>query len=223
MLWAGQFGIVDGEAKEESPWVGVYPDTGRSEEPSDLYLIVEPALPGSEEFCAEMKEAIGNLFHKRKVSLTGGILGALRSAHENLRDWNRRSMRDSRVAAGVSCLAVQGREAYLGQVGPAGAVLARNGSLATIKPTLPDALEPLGLFDEFFPDFTRVDLDDAARLLLLSPALLDSLPPEELAAALRLPPEDALPALYRSARALPNCGALLLAATPEPDSAPAGP
>jgi len=216
MLWVGQFGMVDGEAREESPWVGVFPDSGRAEDPSDLYLLVEPALPGSEDFCAEMKDAIGALFHKRKVSLTGGILGALRSAHENLRDWNRKSMKDSRVAAGVACLAVQGQGAYLGLVGPSAAAIATNGSLHTLRPTLPDALEPLGLFDDFYPDFSRIPLDDAARVLLLSPSLLAELPPEELGAAMRLPPEDALPALYRHARRLPNCGAILLAATPDP-------
>src|SRR3990172_2586925 len=154
MLWVGEFGIADGEAREETPWVGAYPEPGRGEDPSDLYLIVDPALPGSEEFCAEMKEAIGSVFHKTKVSLTGGLLGALRSAHEHLRDWNRRSMKDSRVAAGVSCLALQGQAGYLAQVGPAAAVLYRNRSLQQLRPRLPDALEPLGLFDDFWPDFS---------------------------------------------------------------------
>ncbi|MDO8615202.1 MAG: hypothetical protein Q7T33_05635 [Dehalococcoidia bacterium] len=211
MLWVGQFGIADGEAREETPWVGAFPDPGRTEEPSDLYLIVEPALPGSEEFCAEMKEAIGAVFHKNRVSLTGGILGALRSAHENLRDWNRRSMKDSRVAAGVSCVAVQGRAGYLAQVGPAAAVIYRDGALELRRPALPDALEPLGLFEEFWPDFSRLELAAGFRLLLLTPALLETVPAAELAAALALPPEDALPAVYKRARALPNCAALLLA------------
>ena len=50
-LWVGQFGMEGGEARENTSWVGAYPDPGRAEEPSDLYVIVTPALPGSEEFC----------------------------------------------------------------------------------------------------------------------------------------------------------------------------
>ena len=65
-----------------------------------------------------MKDAIGDIFHESKASLTGGMLRALRSAHENLRDWNRRSLKEHRVAAGVSCLAMHDNEAYLAQVGP---------------------------------------------------------------------------------------------------------
>ncbi len=47
-LWVGQFGMEGGEAREKTSWVGAYPDPGRAEEPSDLYVLVTPALPGSE-------------------------------------------------------------------------------------------------------------------------------------------------------------------------------
>lgn len=216
MLWVGQFAIADGEARERAPWIGAFPDSSPGDEPSDLYLIVEPALPGSEEFCAELTDAIGSVFHRRKASLTGGLLRALRAAHENLREWNRRSLKEHRVAAGVSCLALRGQEAYLAQVAPANAVLFRHDSLVPLEPTLPDAAEPLGLYDEFWPDFSRFELAEHDRLLLLSRALAQALPQQELAAALALSHEDALPALYRQARSLPNCGALLVAALPEP-------
>lgn len=216
MLWVGQFAIADGEARERAPWIGAFPDPHPGDEPSHLYLIVEPALPGSEEFCAELTDAIGSVFHRRKASLTGGLLRALRAAHENLREWNRKSLKEQRVAAGVSCLALRGHEAYLAQVAPANAVLYRQGSLLPLEPTLPDAAEPLGLYDEFWPDFSHHQLADGDRLLLLSPALARALPQQELVAALALPAEEALPALYRQARSLANCGALLVAALPEP-------
>mgnify|MGYP001591675186 CR=1 FL=1 len=47
MLWVGQFSIVDGEAREESPWIGVFPESGRvePEESSDLFVIVEVRTP----------------------------------------------------------------------------------------------------------------------------------------------------------------------------------
>ncbi len=35
MLWVGQFGIVDGQAREESPWVGVYREGGRPDKSGD--------------------------------------------------------------------------------------------------------------------------------------------------------------------------------------------
>jgi len=227
MLWVGQFGIADGEAREETPWVGVFPEDpsgpsgggARGAESSDLFLIVEPATEGSAEFCAELKEAVGAVFHGSKASLTGGLLRALQAAHENLREWNRRSLKDHRVAAGISCVAVRGHEAYLAQVAPASAVYSRAGHLDAIAPSLPDATEPLGLYDEFWPQFARFELEAGDRLLLLSPGLARALPPDEPAGSLALPAEEAIPALYRLARALPDCGAVLVAALPNPESA----
>ncbi len=227
MLWVGQFGIVDGQALQETPWVGAYADdtsaapgkslsahgvSDRGPDSSDLFLIVEPATPGSEEFCAELKEAVGSVFHRSKVSLTGGMLRALKAAHENLRDWNRRSIKDHWVAAGISCLAVRGQDAYLAQVAPASAVFYKDGALKPIRPQLPDAVEPLGLYDEFWPEFSHFEIDTGDRLLLLTPGLAESLDQEDLAGLIALPAEEVLPALYRQAHALPDCAALLVAA-----------
>lgn len=215
MLWVGQFGVEEGEAKEHAPWLGAFPDPGRGEDSSDVYVIVEPALPGSEEFCEDLKNAIGENFHKRKVSLTGGLLRALEMAHENLREWNRKSIKDHRVAAGVSCLALHEQEAYLAQVAPASAVLYRAGSVFPIGPRIADANEPLGLFDEFRPDFWRFDLEEDDRILVLTPSLAEKLTEVDLSEALALPAEEALPELYRKARGIENCGALLVAAVPD--------
>ena len=222
MLWVGQFGITDGEAREKTPWLGAFPGSGPSDEPSDLYLIVEPATEGSEEFCEELKEAISEVFHNDRLSLTGGLLRALKAAHENLREWNRRSLKDRRVAAGVSCLASRGDigEAYLAQVAPASAAHYRKGELFALEPSLPDASEPLGLYDEFWPQFSRFELEDGDRLLLLSPRLAQAIPAEGLTDALAAPHEEALQALYRHARPLTNCAALLVAVLPDP-TAPA--
>jgi hypothetical protein len=215
MLWVSQFGIAGGEAREETPWIGLYPDRDREADSSDLYLIVEPATPGSAEFCEELKEAIGEVYHRSKASLTGGLLRALQGAHENLREWNRRSMRNNRIGAGVSCVAIRDNETYLAQVAPASAAYYQAGELLELQPTLPDAVEPLGLYEEFWPEFARFELEAGDRLLLLTPPLTRALPPEEPAASLALPPDDVLPALYRSARSLPDCGAVLVAALPD--------
>jgi len=213
MIWVGQFGVVDGEAQEDTPWVGIYRDEARdAEDVSDLYVLVEPALPGSEEFVGEMKDAIGDLFHETKSSLTGGILRALRSAHENLRDWNRRSLKEHRVAAGISCLALRDDEAYLAQVGPARAIFFHHGKLQEIEPGVPEAKEALGLEDDFYPEFRRFEFAPGDRLLLMSPSLAQALAGPELIEALVMNGEQALPAIYLRAQGQPNCGAVLVAA-----------
>lgn len=215
MIWVGQFGIAGGEAREDTPWIGVYQDDDADdEEKSDLYVIVEPALPGSEEFVGEMKDAIGEVFHETKASLTGGMLRALRSAHENLREWNKRSLKEHRVAAGVSCVALRDSEAYVGLVGPARAAYLHEGALETIEPSLPESREALGMEDDFWPDFRRIELVPGDRLLLLSPTLAAAVPEPELTALLSLDGESALPELYRRARGQENCAALLIAAGP---------
>jgi hypothetical protein len=222
MFWVSQFGVVDGKAQEESPWVGLFPEGGRvqPEETVDLFVVVEPALPGSEDYCRDLSQAIGKQFQDRRLSLTGGILRALKAAHENLRDWNRRSLKQHQVAAGVSCLALRGGaapagEAYLGQVGPAVAVFVRGGSLFRLEPRLPDAVEPLGLHEEFWPDLTRHELQEGDRLLLLSRGLASAFSDEELAEVLSPPPEETLPLLYGRAKEMHHCAALLVAALPE--------
>jgi len=214
MLWLGQFGIADGKAQEETPWVGVFPDETRGPEASDLLLIVQPATAESVEFCAELKEAVGSVFHKSKLSLTGGLLRALREAHENLREWNRKSLKEHWVAAGISCAAVRGNEVYLAQVAPAGAAFYRTSEIRQVRPQLADALEPLGMFDEFWPEFSLFEMEEGDRLLLMTPGLAQSLPEEGLAGSLALPADEVLPAVYRQANALPDCGAVLIAALP---------
>src|SRR3990172_3418543 len=164
MLWVGQFGIVDGEAREESPWIGVFPDTWRAEpeDTSDLFVVVEPALEGSEDYCRDLADVIGKQFRERRLSLTGGILRSLKAAHESLRDWNRRSLKQHRVPAGVSCLALRGVaptwSAYLGQVAPAVAAPLPRGDPGGLGPRPPPPPPPPGLHEEFWPDFSRHEL-----------------------------------------------------------------
>ena len=222
MLWVNQFAIVEGELREQSDWVGVFPESARVEpqEAADLFVLVEPALPNSEEYCRDLARAIGDGFRERRLSLSGGIMRGLQVAHERLRDWNRRSLKNQRVAAGVSCLALRGgaptgREAYLGQVAPAAAALLRDGALSRLSPALPDSLQPLGLEEQFRPDLSRHELGGGDRLLLLTTGLDAALSDGELAEALRPPPDETLPLLYRRGKEMPYCAAILVAALPE--------
>jgi serine/threonine protein phosphatase PrpC len=116
----------------------------------------------------------------------------------------------------VTCLAVRETEAYLAQVGPSRAVFFRRGESEYITPTIPEATQPLGLQDEFWPEFHRFDLAPGDRLLLLSPGLAEALAQPALTTALALEDgELALPELYKLARGQRDCAALLVAATPE--------
>jgi serine/threonine protein phosphatase PrpC len=118
-------------------------------------------------------------------------------------------------------MALSAGEAYLGQVGPAAAAILRRGELTRLAPALPDALEPLGLHDEFWPDFSRHEMVTDDRLLLLSRNLAAALSDDEMRAALTPPPEETLPILYAKAKAkaLPNCAAVLVAVLAEPEAA----
>jgi hypothetical protein len=212
MLWIAQFAISGGEARQESPWIGAYPDTGRSEDASDLYVLVTPATAGSEEFCTELKDAIGEVYHREKVSLTGGLLRAIENAHADLQEWNRRSLRDQKVAAGLSCLAAaEDGRTCLAQVAPATAVHYRASRVEVLRPALPEASEPLGLYDDLRPEFSAATLEPGDRLLFASPGLLDAVSADELRAALSLGEEEVLPELYRRVRGAPDCAALLIA------------
>src|SRR4030065_7265 len=89
---------------------------------------------------------------------------------------------------------------YRGRVGPAAASLLSGDSLVRLEPRLPDAVEPIGLHEEFWPDFSRHEIQEGDRLLLLSEVLASTFSDEELAEALRPHPEDTLPVLYGRAK-----------------------
>ena len=125
------------------------------------------------------------------------------------------------MAAGISCAAVRGNEVYLAQVAPAGATFYRGHETQPIRPQLADALEPLGMFDEFLPEFSLFEMEEGDRLLLMTPGLAQSLPGDGLGASLALPADGVLPAVYRQASALPDCGAVLVASVPDAEEAPA--
>jgi hypothetical protein len=218
MLWIGQFAVAGGQVTQETPWIGAYPDHGNGEDTADVYVMVTPALPGSAEFTTEMKDAIGEAFHRERVSLTGGVLRAVHGAHEELQAWNKRSLREHKVAAGVSCVAAGEDQVYLAQVAPSVAVLRRGGAVETLRPGLPEATRPLGLEEDPRPEFTALDLAVGDRVLLVSPELSDALSAEDFGMVLRAPEEDALTELYRRARGIGDCAALLIAVIPDGDA-----
>jgi hypothetical protein len=209
--WVGRFSIVEGQVREEGPWLGAFHRRLAEEESRDLYVLAEPALPGSEEFCGDLVQALGTGFQKESLSLTGALLRSLRAAHEDLREWNRKSLREHQVAAGAGCLLLRGRTAYLAQVGPSLAYFYRDGQVTTITPQDEGAQAPLGLADEFQPEITRYDLEPGDLLLVTSSRLADVADEPTVAGALARGLDDALPEVFLLTRDLLNFSALLAA------------
>jgi len=215
--WVGRFSIVEGQVREEGPWLGVFLRQLPEDDSRELYVLAEPALPGSEEFCGQLVEVVGRLFQKESLSLTGALLRSLRAAHENLREWNRKSLREHQVAAGATCLLLRGRTAHLAQVGPSLAYFYRNGQLTTVTPQDEGAQAPLGLAEEFRPHIASYDLEPGDLLLVASSRLASIADETAVAGVLARGPDDALPELFLLTRDLLNFSALLAACFVEAD------
>jgi hypothetical protein len=212
-VWVGQFCIVGGEAREQGPWLGVFPARGGAL-PADLYVLVEPSLPGSEDFCQPLVAVIGRLFRQQRLSVTGALLASLRAAHNHLRDWNDRSLREHRVGAGATCLALRGSEAYLAQAGPALAYCCHQGQLSSLSPQEATAIEPIGIAAEFYPTFSRHPVTAGDALLLTTTSLASIADDQVMGGLLALQAPDILPELYSLVRHLPDFAALLVAFVP---------
>lgn len=215
--WVGRFSIVEGQVREDGPWLGAFRRQLADDETRDLYVLAEPASPGSEEFCGQLVEVVGRLFQRENLSMTGALLRSLRAAHENLRDWNRKSLPEHQVAAGASCLLLSGRTAYLAQAGPSVAYFYRQGRLTTLTPQDEDAQAALGEGDELRPDVTRHDLKPGDLLLVASTRLTAVADEPAVAGALARGPDDALPEIFLLTRDLLNFSALLAACFEEAD------
>jgi hypothetical protein len=209
--WVGRFSIVEGQVREEGPWLGAFRGHLPEGDSRDLYVLAEPAQPGSEEFCGQLVEVVGGLFQRENLSQTGVLLRSLRSAHENLRDWNRRSLREHQVAVGAACLLISGRTAYLAQGGPSLAYFFRDGQLEVIKPQGEGAQAPLGLAEEFQPDISRFDLEPGDLLLVASTRLASVADEATVAGALARGLDDALPEVFLLTRDVLHFSAVLAA------------
>ena len=209
--WVGRFSIVEGQVREDGPWLGAFRRQLPDDETRDLYVLAEPASPGSEEFCGQLVEVVGRLFQRENLSMTGALLRSLRAAHENLRDWNRKSLPEHQVAAGASCLLLVGRTAYLAQAGPSVAYFYRDGRLTTLTPQDESAQAPLGESDEFRTEVSRYDLEPGDLLLVASTRLAAIADEPAVAGALARGPDDTLPEIFLLTRDLLNFSALLAA------------
>ena len=209
--WVGRFCVADGRVDEEGPWLGSLIRQRPDEDADELYVLVEPASPGSVEFTSQLVEVIAQLYHKDPLSLTGALTRSLRAAHEHLREWNRRSLPEHQVGAGATCLALRGSDAYLAQVGPSVAyVRDAAGDVRRIQADGVDFEHALGVAEESEPSLTRIGLRPGDLLLAASTQLDEIAPREHIERILARGSDDALPELYLLCRDRPNMALVLL-------------
>src|SRR3990170_1663584 len=127
--WVARFVVDQGRVTEEGGLLRTFQRRRLDEPDVDLHILAEPEGVKGDELGAQALDAIGRLFLQDRLSLTGGLLRSLRSTHQTLLDWNRRSLPRDRVRAGISAAVVSGPIVYLAQAGPGVAYLRRDGAL----------------------------------------------------------------------------------------------
>lgn len=219
--WVGRFCVAEGRVEEEGPWLGSLIRQRPDEEPDELYVLIEPASPASVEYTSQLVDVIAQLYHRDPLSLTGALTRSLRAAHEHLRDWNRKSLKEHQVGAGANCLALRGTDGYLAQAGPGVAyALKADGGFRRIESASQAFDESLGVADRFEPRLTRLALEPG-DLVLIASSRLDALAPDALVQrVMERGADDALPELYLLCRDEPNMSLLLLSCFEEEVEAP---
>ncbi len=212
-IWVGRYAMVEGQVREHGPWLV---DQRHPRDDGDVRLLVlaEPVDERSAEFCGEVAEAVAALFGREQLSVTGGLLRALRQAHANLAEWNERSLREHQVAVGLTCVAIREGEATIAQIGDGLAYVVTDGGaddparrLSTEE--LPGRA-PLGGSEPIEPLFTTARLG-VDHLLLLSSAADRAVGVDAVLQSLTRGPERALAELFTRTRAVPDMTAVLIA------------
>ncbi|MFA7250393.1 MAG: hypothetical protein WC273_12280 [Dehalococcoidia bacterium] len=207
--WVGRYAMVDGQVREHGPWL-VDRQREREDETIRLLVLAEPADRRSAEFCSEVAEAVAALFARESLSITGGLLRALQQAHTNLAEWNRRSLREHRVAVGVTCVVIRDGEATIVQVGPGAAYVSGRHSVTRLTTEGLPAAAPLGGQGEIEPRFTATDIS-GREVLLLTSTVEQAIGLRAIEESLATGPEAALAELFRRTRQVPDMTAVLIA------------
>lgn len=221
-IWVGRYAMDQGQVREHGPWL-VDQQRDRDDGSIRLLVLAEPVDDRSAEFCGEVAEAVAALFGREALSVTGGVLRALRQAHANLAEWNERSLREHHVAVGLTCVAIRDGEATIAQLGAGAVYLVRTDDTARRVTTegLP-AASPLGGLEPIEPRFTTVHLQDDF-LLLLTSAAEQHIGQDAVLESLTAGPERALAELFTRTREVPNMSAVLIAELDiEEDTPPLG-
>jgi hypothetical protein len=221
--WVGRFCVANGRAEEEGPWLRSLIRQRQDDEPDELYVLVEPATPSSADYTSQLVDVIAQLYRRDALSLTGALTRSLRAAHEHLVDWNSKSLPEHRIAAGATCIALSGGDAYLAQMGPSLAyVRSHDGRFRRIEPAETDFEHALGTADEFGAHLTRVVLEPGDLLVVASSALDGIAPADHVERMMSRDPDDVLPEFYLLCKDTPDMALVLLSRYEEPLDTPPG-
>jgi hypothetical protein len=207
-IWVGRYAIVAGEVREHGPWL-VERTTTRDDEELRLLVLADPVDERSGEFSAEVAEAVAELFTRESLSVTGGLLRALRQAHANLAEWNRRSLQEHQVSVGLTCVAVRAGEATIAQVGAGVVYIAGPEGLRRLSTDDEPAAQPIGGEEQVEPQFFSTPLEQCT-LLLLTGSVDQVVGTNAIAEALTAGPERTLSELYRRTRGVRDMAAVLV-------------
>ena len=219
--WVARFVVDHGRVTEEGGLLRTFQRRRLDEPDVDLHIIAEPTGAKSEELGAQALDAIGRVFLQDRLSISGGLLRALRGTNQTLLEWNRRSLPREQVSAGVTAAIVSGKAVYLAQAGPGLAFLRRDGRLQRLEAG-DEAVTPLGGGD-IQPALRRVDLGPGDILIAASLALEAILDDRTLEALLSRGSDEALPELYLMARDLPSFALFLVTALAAEEAPPEPP
>lgn len=207
--WVGRYAMVRGEVHEHGPWL-IDRVRRQDEETLRLVILTEPVDERSAEFCHEVAEAIAALFARESLSITGGLLRALRQANTNLAEWNRRSLREHRVAVGVTAVVVRDGEATIVQAGPGVVYVHTTQTTTRLDTAGSPAAAPLGTQEEIEPLFTSAPLQ-SAQVLLLTTAAEATIGYRTVQQSLDAGAERALAELFRHTRGVSDMTAVMIA------------
>lgn len=220
--WVARFCVADGRVEEEGPWLGSLVRQRPDDEADELYVLVEPASDASAEHAPQLVDVVAQFYRQDLLSLTGALTRSLRTAHERLVEWNRHSLKEHRIGAGATCLALRRGDAYLAQVGPSLAyVLTAQGDFRRVEPEERDFEHALGVAEDFAPRLTRVTLNPGDLLVVASTQLDEVVPPERMERILTRGADDALSELYLLCRDRDGLALMMLSCLePEPEAPP---
>ncbi|OAI40757.1 hypothetical protein AYO38_05255, partial [bacterium SCGC AG-212-C10] len=212
-LQVGQFAIVDGEVVDRGPSAGAFQGRGPSDDRSELYVVAEGTTPAGEDYAGHVVSLLGQVWSGLDISLTGSLQRLFSEADLAVRDWNRKSIAQHRVAIGLTCFARRGGQTVVAQAGPSIAYHLSHGKLRIYTPD--DEHEaPLGSGKSNGPQLEAIELAAGDRLLMLSTRATAELDEELIADILALPGEQILGELYHRLSHLDAVTVVLVAGPP---------
>lgn len=228
--------LVNGAQQPPDVLVRVVPPPNRraAESRGALYLLA--SVPGTQAaptaLSEEILEIAGTHYYGSGGSITRGLRDAMLAANESLFGYNLRVEDEQRIIMGLCCAVIREKDLYIGQMGPAVALVLREGGIrrypahsAWVASDEPMGLQlnrepPLGLRRDAEPSLYHAEIGPSDGLLLASAHLLRQASDAQFAAALTAGSPEAVAASLATLAAGSSATALALRAAAKQAPAP---